>query len=233
MISQIIKYLESLQPTKDNPILRMSSLAKESENLYHCKLQRSTYYYQVRTNLTIDYPLLGQMGNTLRALDLTPEGKLPSLEKSALVNSIGVSAVVFFWKGRDLYFLMKYRKPTEAVYPNMFGTTSGVVTIPPGQPVRSLTDYVTSEMRREFYRETGFDEDRDNRPIKNMILLSFVRELIRGGKPQFFFLIEIDEITEKQFRRKFRTSAEGLEEFYDNPYHNNKYSTALSPEFGP
>ena len=215
----------------DNPILRLSSFTRHDNTRYDCKLERSTYYYQARTNLTIDYILDGEMTKTLRIIDLASDNNLRPLEDSILVNSIGVSAVVFFRKQGDLYFFMKYRKGTEGIFGNMFGTTSGVVTLPKGQPVTSLVDYVYNEMRREFYRETGFDEDRDDLPIKDMKLLSFTRELMRGGKPQFFFLIEIDEINETQFRRKFRPSAEGLLEFHDNLYHNNKYSAVLSPEF--
>jgi len=224
-------YLRVQPQSWDNPILRVSSFVRQDSTHYECSLERSTYYYQARTNLTIDCPLEGEAAKTLRTLDLGPSNSLRSLEDSILVNSIGVSAVVFFRKSGDIYFFMKYRRGTEGVFGHMFGTTSGVVTLPKGQPVRSLVDYVYTEMRREFYRETGFDEDRDRLPIRNMVLLSFARELMRGGKPQFFFVIEIDEIDERQFKTKFRTSAEGLQEFHDDLYHNNKYSAVLSPEF--
>jgi len=69
-----------------------------------------------------------------------------------------VSAVVYFDRNGELYFFMKYRRPDEGIFGRMFGTTSGVVTLSRGQPITSLVDYACTEMKREFYRETGLDE---------------------------------------------------------------------------
>lgn len=236
--SNLAAFLQKQPTTRDNPILRMATFTECGENTYQCTLQKSTYFAQVRTNLTLDRPIQAANGRSLRTIDRSAGYGLPTFEQSRLVNSIGVSAIVYYRKPGPKptdsvhdYFFMKYRRPTEAVFGNMFGTTSGVVTMPPGTQVHSLVDYVICEMRREFYRETGLDEDKDNNPIKSMIPLAFTRELMRGGKPQFFFLIEIDPMSESEFGRRFRASAEGLEEFYDNAFHNNLYTTALSPEF--
>ena len=229
-------FLKKQPHTRNNPILRMRSLTWNRRNHYSCVLQKAEYFDQVRTNLTLDLPIRDKDNKALRVLDLTETRELPSLEDSKLINSIGVSAVCYFRKVPSSstdrapnFFFMKLRKPTEAVFGNMFGTTSGVVTLHAGQGIGSLVDYVTSEMRREFYRETGLDEETN--PIQTMYPLAFTRELMRGGKPQFFFLIEIDPISEDLFGKRFRSSAEGLEEFYDNVYRNNLYSSTLSPEF--
>jgi len=220
-------FLVEKPKTADDPVLRLASLFESGGAEYKCRLERSTYFFQARTNLTLDYPLDNQ--DTLRTVDLGPSNNLRSLEDSILLNSIGVSAVVYFDRNGELYFFMKYRRPDEGIFGRMFGTTSGVVTLSRGQPITSLVDYACTEMKREFYWETGLDEDRNR--IKRIVPLSFTRELMRGGKPQFFFLIQIDEISESEFGRKFQTSAEGLHEFHDNIIDNNRYSAVLSPEF--
>jgi len=149
-------FLVEKPKTADDPVLRLASLFESGGAEYKCRLERSTYFFQARTNLTLDYPLDNQ--DTLRTVDLGPSNNLRSLEDSILLNSIGVSAVVYFDRNGELYFFMKYRRPDEGIFGRMFGTTSGVVTLSRGQPITSLVDYACTEMKREFYRETGLDE---------------------------------------------------------------------------
>jgi hypothetical protein len=223
-------YLQKKPATTDGSVLRIASLKKIDMNRYECILQRSSYFIQARTNLTVDFPLEENSTKTLRILDMTNNCQLPTLEESILVNSLGVSAVVYYVQNGKRYFFMKLRKDSEGVFESMLGTTSGVVQLPSGQRITELVSYAQHEMLREFSRETGIDEDK--LPIKDIKALSFTRELTRGGKPQFFFLIEIPFIDESNFRTVFRKSIEGLDEFYDNLLKNKtSFSTALSPEY--
>ena len=45
-----------------------------------------------------------------------------------------------------------------------------------------------------------------------IIPLALVREMLRGGKPQMFFLIRTENISEKQLRKYFKSSL-GITEF--------------------
>lgn len=225
------RYKAKKTSTKDGPILRVAGLQHVHGDNYHCRLEASTYWRQSRTNLTLDLPLESDSSKTLRVLDLGPNRSLRALHDSILVNSLGVSGVLFFVgrDGRRRYF-MKRRRDSEGVFEEMLGTTSGVVQSAPGLSIPELVSYATTEMLREFSRETGCDLDKVQ--LKRIIPLAFCRELTRGGKPQFFFAIEIPEMTEDTFKVLFRKSPEGLEEFVDGIAANRlDYSRALSPEF--
>lgn len=225
------RYLDAKKKTTDGPILRVAHLQHVHGVNYHCRLESSTYWKQSRTNLTLDLPLSSNSAQTLRILDLGPNKSLRALHDSLLVNSLGVSGVLYFVgaDGRRRFF-MKLRKDSEGVFESMLGTTSGVVEHAPGQSVPELISYATSEMRREFTRETGCDHDKV--ALKQIIPLAFCRELTRGGKPQMFFAIEIEEINETNFKALFRKSPEGLDEFVDGLASNRlDYMKALSPEF--
>lgn len=222
------------QPSKkgkifDGPIVRLKQLS-ETDDGYVAELERSTYFEQVRTNLTLDYDL--EAGDTLRTRDLDSENenRLKSFDESIMVNSIGVSSVVYFKKKGERYYFMKLRKESEGIYENMFGSTSGVAQLPEGLPATDLLQLAASEMLREFFAETGLKNDAMS--IVRIKPLSFTRDLVRGGKPQFFFEIEIPEQKESEFGEKFKTSDEGLEEFANGPREQYlSYSKVLSPEF--
>jgi hypothetical protein len=67
-------------------------------------------------------------------------------------------------------------------------------------------------MIREFYNESGISCEE----VVRIVPLAFCRELVRGGKPQFMFFIEIRPLKHEEFAKLFKYSAEGLDEFYNN-----------------
>jgi nucleoside phosphorylase len=241
-------YLEANSKTTDGSILRIASLEKRGVSKYICKLEASSYFYQVRTNLTLDYPLKDPLKKyherPLRLLDSTKNSRLPDFDKSIMVNSIGVSAVLYYRNpsSGERAFFLKPRKGERietkddknkesaigvGVFQNMLGIVSGVAEVPASGRITDIVQYAESEIFKELIRETGYSNDQ--KPIIKP--LAFVRELARGGKPQFFFLIEIPYINDKDFRKKFRESIEGLEEFVDGK--SNKrldFKQMLSPE---
>ncbi|KZN53900.1 hypothetical protein N474_18840 [Pseudoalteromonas luteoviolacea CPMOR-2] len=235
------EYIKENNGTTDGSILRISSFNKVRENEYACTLEKSSFYYQVRTNLTLDFLLQNHHEKTLRTLDLGRNNKLPSFDNSIMVNSIGVSAIVYYRhpKTGERHFFLKPRKSKRVagsntnvgtgVFQGMLGTISGVVQIPNGVAVDNLVNYATLEMLREFSRETGIDQKKE--PAKMIKPLCFTRELTRGGKPQFFFLIEIDYISDSDFKRMFRKSLEGIEEFEEGVMKNHiLFNSIMSPE---
>lgn len=239
------KFCDEKDRTFNGPVLRLKSLRKNSRNSqWHAILERARYFDQVRTNLTLDATLPPPGEKTLRLQDMGPGNSLPTFEESLMVNSIGVSAVCYFiGRNRRKQFFMKVRQSADGVFEDMLATTSGVVEPPmlpedaasesdapqhQVEPLKDLNHYATREMIREFTRETGLSEDH----ILDIQPLAFVRELTRGGKPQFFFLIEIKPIKELAFKRRFRQSLEGLDEFHDNWKSDlSAHKQPLSPEF--
>ena len=237
-------YREENSGTKDDPILRIASLKQLEKYKYTCKLESSSYYNQVRTNLTLDYllndPSKKYHGETLRSLDLSEDGILVDFNKSRMVNSIGVSAVLYYHDpdfGKTAFFLKprkgarveaKNKKPEigVGVFQNMLGIISGVVKIPNSGNISDIVQYIESEIYDELKEEAGYTRDQKILMIKP---LAFVRELARGGKPQFFFLIEVPYIKDSDFRKQFRQSSEGRQEFRDGKK-RLKFESILSPE---
>lgn len=231
-------FLHRKPNTYNGETLRIKSLSKISGNLYDCELQSATYFDQIRTNLTLDLPLLGQEECTLRELDLDKNKIIKPFSESIMANSIGVSAI---WYTPDVHrknkngirFFLKPRKSSTGVFYNALGTISGAVAPPKEGCFHSsfLEDYVKQELLREFYEETyNKNSDKDIRSYvpENKIeitLLAFVRELTRGGKPQFMFLIKTPYIDNSTMKELFN----GSEEFSDNIV-STLTSYDLSPE---
>lgn len=232
------EFLKSRPNTTNGPALRMQSLTPNGDGTYCCVLQRAGYFDQVRTNLTIDMPI--SLGSSMRTEDLSPDKQLRPLQESILANTIGVSAI---WvtplrkgdrRSRHQVFLRPRRKQT-GVYYDLLGTVSGVVEAPEGDifPCCKLEEYAKSEILREFYQETGYKLYLDSRQMSESVVevvpLMFVRELIRGGKPQFFFLIVTPEISESQLTPFFKKSYNGTEEFR-SAIDSRMFNYSLSPE---
>jgi hypothetical protein len=241
--ANLATFLKKKPTTFDDPLVRIKEYSRLQGNRYLCKVQKSTYFMQARTNLTIDLPLEGQGELTLRKTEMGNTNSLKPFVDSILTNSVGVCGVVYYTKmsGKNnksargistskKYFFMKLRKAEEGVYEKMLGTVSGVGTYIEDQKFSDLTAYATEQMIIEFTRETGLGRE----AILFIKPLSFCRELARGGKPQFFFVIQIkSELTKtKEFKRRFQTSAEGTLEFFDEMFTNRAFLfSALSPEF--
>lgn len=237
--------------TTDDPHPRMASFEKVGDNEYCCSFEKTTYYKQIRTNLTMDYPLdvPGVGEKTMRELEMkkivgTHSRRLPSLSDSGLANVVGVSAIWCMGKaGKRKYYLLP-RKLNVGVYENMLGMPSGDIECPRGNkfPNDSLVDFLKWEIAREFAEETGIaDTERDpkaySKPLDeskinhytklNIIPLAFLREMLRGGKPQMFFLICTDVISDKELQKCFRASM-GKLEFSNGFFTNAKLSTEVA-----
>ena len=232
------EFLRERPKTTNGPALRLKSLTATGDRTYECVLQRAGYHDQVRTNLTLDLPI--GLGMSMRTEDLSASKQLRPLEESVLANTIGVSAI---WvtpcrkgdkKSRHQVFLRPRRKQT-GVYYDMLGTVSGVVEVPDDDTFtcETLEEYASSEIIREFYQETGYKQYLDSKSLPETVVqvvpLMFVRELIRGGKPQFFFLIVTPEISESQLTPFFKKSYNGTEEFR-SAIDSRMFNYSLSPE---
>ncbi len=227
----------------DNELLCMHGFKMLSPGRYEADVETMTFEGAVRTNLTLDHPLPGLCCGTLRDRELAGSGGgLPSLEDSELMNNIGVSAVWCLDKGDkadgDRYrFYMKCRQKRLSVFNGMMGTVSGYVDAPCHVPVdRDMMAYLKEEIKREFYEETGYKKyaqecrlSLDDEANVRVIPLAFVRELMRGGLPQFFFLIVTNDIAEKKFAPYFLESLDGKNEFRSSQA-SDRTLHPLSPE---
>lgn len=270
--------LKNNPETNDDPHTRLASLKQIEEDKYECVLEKTFYYTQIRTNLSMDYRFkINEYRKTMRNLEqerhLLEEEEwkkngipydalhphcLTSLENSLLANVIGVSAIWCMEDENDeepVFYLMPRNKKV-GVYKNKLGMPSGDIEIP-HYPMKteeeqnhfrekSLIEFLKWEIAREFAEETGI-ADRSkalkdyseeitkniNRNKKNgekkitdkefikhytdmeIIPLALTREMIRGGKPQMFFLIKTKKIPQNVLEKCFRSSL-GIKEF-DNP----------------
>lgn len=221
---------------------RLAGLKRIGENEYQCVLEETRYHTQISSNLSMDYHIsVDGRCTTMRTLErerhrmdddfnLRPKG-LTSLENSLLANVIGVSAI---WCMGDLsnpkFYLMPRNKKV-GVYKNKLGMPSGDIESPKNQHNRfrdkSLIEYLKWEIAREFAEETGIKDknkditeysiDVDANKIKyetelEIIPLALTREMLRGGKPQMFFLIKTEEIPDSVLKKCFLASL-GVAEF--------------------
>ena len=153
-------------------------------------LQTASYFDQVATNLTLDWAS-GQFGDaesltTLRLEETHDGGKLCPLAASMLANTLGVACVVVDPKGE---MLVNIRGNKQAIMAGTGGkfhcSASGVFELPPGSagPASFGFDVFMAGMRKEILSELAMEpEDYE------LIPLAFSRELVRGGKPQLFFV---------------------------------------------
>ena len=217
----------------DDPHPRMASFHSISSHQYECTIEEATYYQQIRTNLTLDFPLYikGIDGEvTTRSYDYSQYNRLPELSESCLSNAIGVSAIwVMGDRGNRKIFLLP-RKKKVGVFETKLGIPSGNVEMPEGNHFKSndLVEFLTLDIAREFAEETGLcgkniDITKFSKKVPKPTMieymkitpLAFVRELLRGGKPQMFFLIETPDIPVRLLKKSFRKSL-GTEEFDDS-----------------
>ena len=200
-------------------LLRIKSLDIDDNGQYLCDLQRTCYYNEVRTNLTVDFPYA--YNKTLRLYDMC-DGGLRTFSDSLLTNTIGVSAIWFTecdplkHKNDHIHFFLKPRERGVAVYDGMLGTVSGGVRFPNENECvenQSLEEYVSKVLLEIFYKKTQYDkymtEYNKYRYSTNhiteqdikIIPLAFTRELLRGGLPQFFFAIKTPPIKDMDIKR--------------------------------
>jgi hypothetical protein len=223
-------FLAERTNTTNNLALRLADL-QETDGIYKAHLQSCGYYDEVRTALTLDYPIDTDKFETLRTLDLATDNQLPAFKDSLLVNHFGVFTTIAFRSNGSWFFHMMPRSRGLGVYSGMLSSVGGVVE-PPKQPVTELVSYLKTEVVREVLEETGLDLDELEQAGRGTVVpLSFTRELSRGGKPQFFFLTVIDEMSEKEFAKTFKR-ASSKDEFRSDMFSNiMALDDVLSPEF--
>lgn len=210
---------------------RISKIITGKNNLL-IEIQKANYYDQVATNLSLDYSL-SKIGDeltgvkTLREWDLkqskTNPGLLPSLSKSKLANTIGVAVgITAINKKGEKIILTRQKTKNVAVSAKMtvlpfsFSLNMDKKGMTIGKE-SSIFDLIKADFRNEQLEELGLEPDvLDFEKVKPLLLC---RELCRGGKPQFFFELELDipfEDLKKQIKevtpskKEFKNKIEGI-----------------------
>ena len=175
-------------------------------------IQPATYFDQVGTNLTLDWAsgCLGEMSSsTLRNdIEKTVDGSLPRLKNSVLANTLGVAAMIV---SRGENVLIPIRGNEQAVMVDGKGkfhcSASGVFSWDRSNANFSDVnfDFFIDGMAKEIQSETGLLQHE-----YTITPLAFSRELIRGGKPQFFFVAET-EVTMEDIKRRMSVAEESWE----------------------
>lgn len=227
----------------------MSSFEPDGKGNYTCTFEKTCYFKQIRTNLSLDRPIYmpDSCETTLRKIGLkgiTKDQRLPSLSKSCLANVVGVSAIWCMGSDGNRQYYLLPRKGSVGVYEKKLGIPSGDADCPSHDEFQSdsLVDFLKAEMLREFAEETGIaDVDMKqyvySHPVDvtkiglytkvEIIPLAFLREMLRGGKPQMFFLIRTEEIPYETLHRCFRLS-QGRREFNSRSFTDATLSTEVA-----
>lgn len=156
-------------------------------------IQPATYFDQVGTNLTLDWAsgCLGESASMTLRNDVERKANdgLPQLKDSVLANTLGV-AVVIVSGGQDIIVPIRGNEQAIMMEGRFHCSASGVFAWDGVYEKASAPtfEFFMDGMAREIESETGLlREDYALTP------LAFSRELIRGGKPQLFFIAETDK----------------------------------------
>lgn len=210
----------------DNVCPRVKDITAKDNNLI-IEIEKVHYFDQVATNLSLDYTLNEKIADTigaktLRKWDLeeskTKNGLLPSFINSKLANTIGVAlAIIAKNKKGESVILIRQRTKNVAVNAKMnvlpfsFSLNMETKGLVIGKK-NSIFDLIKSDFRHEQAEELGLEPSHLN--FEKVTPLLLCRELCRGGKPEFFFEIEMD-LTFEELQKLIKESVQKNKEFTD------------------
>jgi len=205
-INALKEFQQKGKVTHDSFTVRLNDY-KLNKNELTLEIQKSRYSDQVQSHLVLDWKnkYLAELGNaTLRGFLIAKYGhKLPPLDAKLLSNSIGISIVIFYRRDNVLLPYLPYRNKStfskKRNEPSIFEgiyhcSASGALEW--GQGINNLSD-VKEEMYREIEEEIGLKKN----DLKILECVSLAREVLRAGKPQFFF-IGYTNLSEPELRKK-------------------------------
>lgn len=197
----------------DNPCPRICNAASSSKALI-IEIQKAAYYDQVATNLSLDYKHNHDIAESIgtykiRHWDIlqsnTAKGELPSFSKSKLGNTIGISMGIIATNELGQKIILSRRRTSAvAVYQQMqhlpFSFSLNLDSAFSEKNTKgTIQELVKLDFRHEQAEELGLEpSDIDFADVKPLV---FCRDLSRGGKPQFFFEIEIKTPYEELIRK--------------------------------
>jgi len=179
--------------SRDTNVIRLESLeiAQEETRLI---VQKAKYTDQVQSNLVLDWAdkhALNDVGvATLRSYFLSQyPKKLPPLSEQRLVNTIGISVILFYRNSSGTYVpylpmrtkgLIDDKKILAVFEGGYTCTASGAAEWSQGETFDRI---FTEDMYAELHDEVGVERN----DVEVMLPLALCREFLRGGKPQIFY----------------------------------------------
>lgn len=200
----------------NNPCPRISRIDKLDSGVPKYYLEKAWYFDQVGTNLTLDYPLdspvlvAGVKQFTVRDWDIAQcggtQGYLSAFEFSRLANTVGVAVgITAETKDRQTVIVARKRSKRVAVYPNMwhlpFSFALSLVPYEGKYHHGDLKNFISFDVGHEQAAELGLEPA----DLGALMPVAFCRDLVRGGKPQFFFE-QRAKVTFEELREKIRES---------------------------
>lgn len=188
--------------------------------------QPTTYFESVKTNMALDFD--DGINGCLRD-EIHPDGKLEELSESQLGNHMGINGLVF---SNDGFMLFQRRSAKVFTNPNLLCPGfSGAIKLTDIKNRRSSIDNLADlDMFREMIEELGIKE----KMIARHRFLGLSRELLRGGKPEIFFGVELN-MSAAEIQQCLPKEKEGdlffLETRNDGIYLNEQQTTRLSQRF--
>jgi hypothetical protein len=186
----------------DSQTVRLEKFEVEN-NVISFTVSKSKYSDQVQTHLVLDWKNkhLKEIGlSSYRGYLVSKYGKqLPPLNTALLSNSIGISVILYFQKDNCFIPYLPLRnksifnkkKNDPALCEGTYTSSSSSVL--EWNEKEITIDYIKNEMFKEIYEELGIEK----KDIDFLECIAFVRELLRAGKPQVFFVGQIN-LTEEQ-----------------------------------
>lgn len=174
-----------------------------SNNELTISIQSAKYFDQVGTNLILDYKGINYVEDKLDSLDLrhwdikqskTNKGFLPAMCASKLANTIGVAiGISAVNRKNEKVFLTRKRSNSVSVYRNEISVPfSFALTVDFNEivkrPQATIYDLIKVDLKHEQAEELGLEPWQID--LENIRPLLFCRDLLRGGKPQFFFEVK-------------------------------------------
>lgn len=176
--------------------------------------EKTSYYKSVTTNDSIDL-VISPPEVRIRDI-LEPYGKLSPFKSSLCSNHLGVDALLIL---KDGYIPLRVRSERVFVAPvsletSVSGTFKYSWNDPENPEDKEHPGYLKGKkegygipcpfqaVKAQAYEELGLEEGKHYQK-DNIFLIGFSRDLIRGGKPQLFFIINAD-INKKEFEHHIK-----------------------------
>lgn len=188
--------------------VRLRDLKKSDKEIV-LETHRSTYIANLLTNRAIDYKIHGQL--SLREL-FENRSELSPLSATWMSNHIGINVLVFLEGGR--YLLLPKRDKKGSIAKNML--TASWAT-------RLEMAYYSKELRADYVKEGVITENMKQFALALKVRENFLqgqtvspkligasRDIYEGGKPTFFYLVNLDDVQLIEYMRETREFQKNL-----------------------
>lgn len=187
----------------DSPMVRVTGFQRGS-NALMLEVQRASYFDQAKSNLIMDFDRGAPGKNmSLRQLQSSTNGSLPTLSDHSLANTLGAAVMVYYWSEENWVPYLVRRAVKVGVFPGgVHCTASGAVGWQNDGQGLTFDSLCTAAIRKELKEEVGLVAN----DFYELCPIAFCRELARGGKPQLFFGAKTDLTREQLKERRIRAA---------------------------